>query len=106
MRSGGKETLCLSISPAHFEERLEAAEDQALRIEGRLAGLIHARVLVHLLFGGGEARLVGPDLPGEHDFLAGLRRNRAAEVGLFAVGNEILPALDDLQAPVLLEKPR
>src|SRR5216683_2571585 len=82
-------------SPAHRKDRLEAAEDEALGVERRLPGRIHARVLVHLLLGDLEARLVGPDLPGEDDLLAVFGGDRAAEVGLLAVGNEILPAFDD-----------
>jgi hypothetical protein len=58
---------------------------------------------VHLVLGSLEERLVGPDLPGEHDLLAWLGRHRTAEVGLLAVGNEVFPALDDLQAAVVLE---
>lgn len=61
---------------------------------------------MHPLFGGLEARLVGPDLPSEDDLFAFFRGDRAAEVGLFAVGDEILPALDDLQTSIFLEELR
>src|SRR5258708_21242122 len=82
-------------APAHRKDRLEAAEDEAPGVERRLPGRIHARVLVHLLFGGLEARLVGPDLPGEDDLLAVFPSDRAAEVSLLAVWNQLLPALHD-----------
>src|SRR5579872_1248337 len=94
-----------SVAP-HREDRLKAAEDQAAGVEGRLARGVHARVVMHPLFGRLEGLLVGPDLPGEDDLLARLRGDCAAEVGLFAFGDEVLPALDDLQATVLLEERR
>src|SRR5450432_4946133 len=59
-------------TPAHREDRLEAAQDKAFGVERRLPGRIQAPILVHLCFGGFEARLVGPDLPGEDDLLARL----------------------------------
>ncbi len=61
---------------------------------------------MHARLGGLEHRLVRPDLPGEDDLLARLGGHRAPEVGLLAVGDEILPALDDLEAPEFLEEPR
>src|SRR5437764_545182 len=85
---------CHRISiPAHQRDRLEAAQDKALGVERRLPGGIETLVLVHLRLGRIEARLVGPDLPGEDDLLALLCRNRAAEVSLLAVGNEVFPTL-------------
>src|SRR5579871_1220471 len=88
---------------SHGEQRRKAAEDQAPRIEGRLAARIETAILVHLLFRSEEALLVRPHLPGEDDLLAGLRRDRAAEIRRLAVGQVILPTLDDFEAAMGFE---
>src|ERR1700726_850831 len=90
-------------SSAHGEDGLEAAKDKASGVEWRFPGRIQTLVLMHLRFGGPEACLVWPDLPGEYDLLTNFRSDSAAEVSLFAVGNVVLPALNDFQASIVLE---
>src|SRR5690606_25381764 len=81
--AGKPRGICSARSfPPHRNERLETAEDEALGIERRLAGAIHALILMHPFLGGLEIGLAGPDLPGEDDLLALLRGDRAAEIRL------------------------
>src|ERR1700722_12550590 len=89
-------------SSAHGEDGLEAAKDKTSGVEWRFPGRIQTLVLMHLRFGGPEACLVWPDLPGENYSSTNFRRDRAAEFRLFSVWNVILPALNDFQASIVL----
>src|SRR5690348_2718791 len=56
---GGGERIRCSLkrrvaSTPHRQNRREAAKDQALGIEGRRTRGVHARIVMHLVFGGFE----------------------------------------------------
>src|SRR6185369_931405 len=89
--------------PSVREDRIEASDDEAPRVEGRLAGAVQPAAFVQPGFTGFEAFPVRPDLPGEDDLLAGLRLNRPPEIGHLAVRNVVFPGFDDLDATVVLE---
>src|SRR5262249_50469478 len=88
---------------AHRVDRLEAAKDKTLGIERNFTRNLQTLVLVHFCFGGLKRRLVGPHLPGEDNLLAILRINGTAKVGIFAIGDVVLPGFDDLDASVFPE---
>jgi hypothetical protein len=85
---------------------LEAAENESFRVERRIVGGIHARIVMHPFLGGLEGRFIGPDLPRKNDLLTFPGGYGFAEIGLRAVGNVILPAFDDLDAATFLEESR
>src|SRR5450631_267004 len=88
---------------AHGVEWLKATKDKALGVERNFTRNLQTLVLVHFCFGGIKGRLVGPHLPREDNLLAILRIDGAAEVGMFATGDVILPGIDDLDASIFPE---
>lgn len=61
---------------------------------------------MHLCLSGFETLFVRPYLPGEDDLLPGIGIHGAAKVGLFALGNIILPSFDNLETSIILEEAR
>jgi len=87
---------CCSVLPKD-EDRLEAAQDHALAVERHFPGFGHSRVGKHTLMRPGTRFPVGPNHPGQDNFLARLGVNRLAIVGVLAVGYVELPILKDFQ---------